>query len=303
MLLSGWIKKRFGLPVVLDFQDPWVSAWGATLPKWSKGGFAHRLAVALEPRALRHADYITSVSDRQNEELAARHPWLDATRMAAIPIGGDPEDFKAVRDNGDAADLIGRDEIVYVGRMWSRAEPVVARLVRAIAACQAQRSSQCMRVRFVGTDPRLNDEPVPQLSRILSEQNAEPFIVENPGRVSFVDALSIMTRARALIVFGSDERHYTASKIYPILMSGRPYLSIFREDSSAHRTLTDAAGGAAIGFRSLDHLDQLVPEITRALERLAHQPPSFQATSPAAYADFTADSVARRYAQILEQIT
>ena len=28
MLFAGVVKRRFGVPVVLDFQDPWVSAWG-----------------------------------------------------------------------------------------------------------------------------------------------------------------------------------------------------------------------------------------------------------------------------------
>ncbi len=49
MLLAREIKRRFGTGVVLDFQDPWVSAWGATLPPWSKGGLAHRLALTLSP--------------------------------------------------------------------------------------------------------------------------------------------------------------------------------------------------------------------------------------------------------------
>src|SRR5262249_13090909 len=29
LLVSGWVKKRFGTPVVVDLQDPWVSAHGA----------------------------------------------------------------------------------------------------------------------------------------------------------------------------------------------------------------------------------------------------------------------------------
>ncbi len=97
MLLARRINRRFGVPVVLDFQDPWVSAYGATRPKWSKEGLAHWLATVLEPLALRGASYVTSVSDGQNLEMAERYPWLDRSRMAAIPIGGDPEDFDALR--------------------------------------------------------------------------------------------------------------------------------------------------------------------------------------------------------------
>src|ERR1043165_4234938 len=27
-LIGAWAKRRFGLPFVLDYQDPWVSHWG-----------------------------------------------------------------------------------------------------------------------------------------------------------------------------------------------------------------------------------------------------------------------------------
>ena len=69
MLLAGEIKRRFGVPVVLDFQDPWVSAWGAKQPRWSKSGLSHQLSVLLEPKALSASDFITSVSDTQNAEM------------------------------------------------------------------------------------------------------------------------------------------------------------------------------------------------------------------------------------------
>src|SRR5207302_1791874 len=97
MLLAPEIRRRFRVPVVLDFQDPWVSAWGAAQPRFSRAGLVYRAAAILEPRALHGADFVTSVSENQNAEMAARYRWLDASRMAAIPIGGDPDDFAALR--------------------------------------------------------------------------------------------------------------------------------------------------------------------------------------------------------------
>ena len=73
LLLARWITQRWGIPVVLDLQDPWASKEGAGRPRWSKGWFAHRLAVALEPRALRGASWVTSVSARQNAEIGRAH--------------------------------------------------------------------------------------------------------------------------------------------------------------------------------------------------------------------------------------
>jgi FkbM family methyltransferase len=122
MLLSATIRRRFGVPVVLDFQDPWVSAWGETQARWSKSGLSHRLAAALEPRALRGASFVTSISDAQNDQLAARYPWLDRERMAAIPIGSDRDDFDALANGGADTYALepGCIHLSYVGTVWPR---------------------------------------------------------------------------------------------------------------------------------------------------------------------------------------
>jgi len=82
MLLAPAVTKRFGVPVVIDLQDPWVSQWGASRSRFSKEGLSHHLATILEPRALGGASFITSVSETQNRQLLARYPWLNEQRMA-----------------------------------------------------------------------------------------------------------------------------------------------------------------------------------------------------------------------------
>src|SRR5262249_15126890 len=124
MLLTPEIKRRFGVPVVLDFQDPWVSAWGSARPMLSKAGLSHALATWLEPRAVRSAAFVTSVSDTQNAEMLARYPLLDARRVAGIPIGGDRDDFEALRaaPPADAEDELepGKIHLSYVGTFLPR---------------------------------------------------------------------------------------------------------------------------------------------------------------------------------------
>lgn len=308
MLLSGWIKRHFGLPVVLDFQDPWVSAWGETLPKWSKGGIVHRLAVALEPRALRHADYVTSVSDRQNEEMAARHPWLDAKRMAGIPIGGDPEDYDQLRNTtGEVAKSPHIDDeklnISYVGTFWPRAEPVVRRLFNSIGLLCRTRPALLDRLRlnFIGTSNQ-PDGKVKMVAPIAESEGIGHFVVETPNRIPFLDALSVLAQSQALMLIGSDEPHYTASKIYPALMSGTPYISLFHAASSAHSILSRSGGGVAIDFDSIEQLDERVPDIADALAKLLEDPDGLPLADPETYADYTANSVAQRYAQIFNEV-
>ncbi|MCU1625045.1 MAG: hypothetical protein JWL79_3890 [Frankiales bacterium] len=306
MLLAPRLKRRFGVPIVLDFQDPWVSNFGAGASAWSKAGLAHRLAVALEPKALRAADYVTSVSDTQNAAMAARYPWLDAARMAAIPIGGDPEDFDALRGAADTSTQWlepGLLNFVYVGTFLPRAGPLVREVFKALAEIKASQPELARRLRltFIGTSNQ-TDGRANQIMPIAQQEGVAELTREIPQRLPFLDALSVLANADAILLIGSDEPHYTASKIYPALMSGRPYLSLFHRASSAHAILSAAGGGRSLAFDSAETLAALKPEIVETLVTLATSPDRYGQADPAAYAPYTARAVAGRFATIFDQL-
>lgn len=308
MLLARRLRARLGLPVVLDFQDPWVSAEGALRPRLSKGGAAHQLSLWLEPRAVRHADFVTSVSETQNRQMAQRYPWLDASRMASIPIGGDPEDFDALRAR-PPADAIHRLDsakvnLSYVGTFLPRAGPLVQAVFRAARRLAEHRPDLAARLRlnFVGTSNQpgaTGDGPVMPLARA---EGVAHLLAETPRRVPFLEALAILANSQGLLMIGSDEPHYTASKIYPGLMSARPYLSLFHAESSAHAILSAAGGGRSLALRSLEDLPGLEAPMAEALAALCEQPESFGKADPAAYAPYTAQAVAGDFARVFDGV-
>lgn len=310
MLLAAWARRTFALPVVLDFQDPWVSADGARRPILSKGGISHRLAVALEPRAVRGASWITSVSETQNAEMASRYPWLDASRMSAIPIGGDPDDFRALRAAPPLTPAVqlesDRINLCYVGTFLPHSGAVVRALFDAVARLRRERPALGARLRlvFVGT----SNQPVGtadaasthRVAPIAAAAGVGDLVHEYAPRVPFLEALALLARTHGLLLLGSSEPHYTASKIYPALMSGRPWLSIFHTQSSSHEILTRAGGGAAFAFAHTAHLPDLVPAIAESLATIADEPLRLGRADPAAYAAFTAHAIAGRFAQAFE---
>jgi hypothetical protein len=304
MLMAGWIRRRWNVPVVLDFQDPWVSHVGAEAPRWSKASISHRLAVALEPHAVWNATFITSVSERQNDEMAARYPWLDRTRMAAIPIGGDPEDFDALRSVA-TEDKSGTDLVTfsYVGTALPRSKSLLRALFRSLAYLRAKNPNLATRLhfRFVGTSNQPNDSTTFRVRPLAESEGVADLVTEEPARVPFVDALRILATTDVVLMIGSDEPHYTASKIYPGLMSGRPFLSIFHRMSSSHEILTRAGGGLALAFETPNELDALVPAIAEGFEHLMRNPSSYGQIDPMAYAHFTAHAVAGQFADVFER--
>jgi len=306
MLLAAWIKRKWNVPVVLDFQDPWVSWVGFEAPRWSKLGISHQLAIALEPRAVRNATFITSVSKQQNEEMAIRYPWLDRARMKHIPIGGDPGDFDALRTSylDDRREKRCR-RFSYVGTAMPRSEPLLLPLFRGLSHLRSRSPALASQIefRFVGTSNQPNDSTTFRVRPLAEIAGVDDLVTEEPARVPYLDALKILATTDVVLLVGSDEPHYTASKIYPGLMSGRPFLSLFHRKSSSHEILKRAGGGVTFAFERPDDLDQLIPAIAEGLEHLAINPECFGKADPAAYADFTAHAVAGQFAQVFKLVT
>lgn len=307
MLLSGGLTRKLKVPVVLDFQDPWVSEHGTMSSIWSKAGIAHRLAVLLEPRAVKPAAFITSVSETQNAQMLRRYAWLDPSRMRAIPIGGDPEDFLALRARSPDRHIHklnpGLINLSYVGTFLPRSGPLFRQIFKSFRQLLVRQPGLASRLRlnFVGT----SNQPAAYVgcgpvSRIALEEGVEQFVSETPQRVPFLEALSILATSNGLIMIGSDEPHYTASKIYPGLMSGRPFLSLYHALSSSHAILNEAGGGSCFAFTSLQELEGMTEAIAHGLQNLVETPDALGTASPASFAAYTASAIAKEFADVLD---
>lgn len=307
-MLLGQRLARAGLKVVLDFQDPWVSPVGAARPPLSRAGLSHRLARLLEPRALRHAHAVTSVSQEQNEALRARHPALANVPMEAIPIGGDPDDFAALRTMPpprlrhplDPARL----NFAYVGSFMPRSGPPMATMLRAAGRLAARRPDigQRLTLHFVGTANHPNAAGPGAASRLARALGLAWLVRETPGRVAYLEALSLLANADGLLLIGSDEPHYTASKIYPALMAARPFVSLFYARSSAHAILAEAGGGRAFAFEDPAFLTALESPLADAMEAIADAPGGFPLPDAAVVAPFTAPAIAGRFAALFDRL-
>ena len=273
----------------------------------SKSGLAHRIACVLEPRVLRAANFITSVSSTQNADMAARYTWLYKERMAAIPIGGDPDDFAALRFAQSREELLGEEadfiDLSYVGTFWPRAEATFRTLFRAFARLRSTEPIIAARIRlnFVGTNCQLSDAVTSCVRSIAASEGVEDVVREVP-RVPYLRALNWLVRSHGLLLIGSDEPHYTASKIYPALMSGTPFLSLFHRRSSAHAILAAAGGGRALSFDSGQELASLEVPLAQALKTLTCTPDLFGAADPAVYGSYCAEAIAAHFAEIFNQL-
>jgi hypothetical protein len=85
-------------------------------------------------------------------------------------------------------------------------------------------------------------------------------------------------------------------------MSGRPYISLFHGESSAHGILSAAGGGKAFAFATPEELDELTDPLAEALRTLVVEPDAFGKANPGAYAPYTAAAVTQRFAGIFDRL-
>jgi hypothetical protein len=106
---------------------------------------------------------------------------------------------------------------------------------------------------------------------LAREAGIEDQVDERPGRIPYLESLQVMLDSDALFLIGSDEPHYTASKVFPYILAKRPLLAIFHEASSVVQILREIKAGEIVTFNSTRNPGEKAQEICEQLKRLTMQ--------------------------------
>jgi hypothetical protein len=317
-LLGPVLKRRSGVPFVLDYQDPWVGAWGETVGGGPGGApdlksrLSHLLARALEPRVIAAADAITAVSSGTYEELRKRYPRVRSIPCAAIPLGGEPADFEHLwrhpRPNPHFDPMDGQFHLCSVGTLLPLGLETLRAVLKAAALLRERRPAlgRLLRFYFFGTsNQRASDAPARVLP-VAKELGLEDCVREVPPRIDYLDGLTVQTQASAILMMGSSERHYTASKLYPGLLAERPILAVYHEESSVAEILRRATrppGTRLVTYGDRHRAGSRVEAICAEFEALMEDP-SYNAASVdlGAVKEYSTESLAGNLAAVLEQV-
>src|SRR5258705_484034 len=253
-VLGPMIKRRFGVPVILDYQDPWVGAWGREVGGGADGAVDSRsrltraLAERLEPRVLRMADGVTAVSERTFQE-AINRTGARPRVTAEIPIGWDPCDIDALERRPGGPRLIpddGRVNLCYTGTLLPLGIESLRAVLRAARMVIEREPAAAGRLRFyffgTSNQTQATGERVMAHAR---ELGVDSIVHEHPARLDYFDAPAVLRQASALLLMGSSEPHYTPSKVFPALLVNRPLLALYHERSTVISTLQAAAPSPA----------------------------------------------------------
>jgi glycosyltransferase involved in cell wall biosynthesis len=198
-LIGEALKKRFHLPLVVDYRDAWLEYPFKSFPTplhkyWHK---------ALEKRVLKAADRVVVTHRRVKESLLRRYRTLSHHDVAILSQGYDAEDFSAA---GTAHHVhVGRMRITHSGTFYADRSPGV--MLRSLANLMKAhpRLRGRIELNFVGT---IREEDR-QLVRRLNLQDAVTFQGYLPHRES---VRQLMTSD--LLWFVVDNDFQTPGKLY-----------------------------------------------------------------------------------------
>jgi hypothetical protein len=249
------IGSRYGLPFGIDYQDPWIHRWPGVETPFTRAWASYRLANLLEPWAVRGASLITGMAPGYAAGMLERNPEVERQAVVAfMPMGSAPEDFDLVRalhrrpflfDPGD-----GRFHMMYAGALLPAGIAVLDAFLEGMARLRALSPDVAgrLQVHFVGTGTSPDD---PQGHRVLPRARragVEAMVSEHPNRVGYVDTLNHLERSDAVLVLGSTERHYTPSKVFQAMLSGRPVFALLHAESTAVEMLRSSGAGRVLAL-------------------------------------------------------
>ena len=311
-LARKWYR-RFKVPYVIDFQDPWVSDYHKQNGTSPPGG---RLKYTLnqmfarwqEPRALRYASHAIGVSPKYPKMLCDRYPWLQPVQCSELPFGAPEADFELLRllkikqTIFDPED--GLRHWVYVGRGGSDMSVAIRLLFAGIKQLRQDTSSSWKptKLHFIGTSYAPANKAVETIMPIAKEYGLEDVVEERTQRIPYFEAMKVLTDSDAILLIGSNDPSYTASKLYPCILARKPILAVFHQQSSVVDILQASNAGKAVTFNSSEALLGRLSSMKAGVEWLLSLPRLFQPeTNWSNFEPYTAREMTRKQCEIFDR--
>ncbi|GAA3975269.1 hypothetical protein GCM10022210_27140 [Mucilaginibacter dorajii] len=239
-ILGAHWKKKFNIPYVIDMQDPWFSDYYRDKPKSQrppKYWFSYRLNKYMEPIAMKTVDGLISVSEAYITKLKNSYPSIKNIPSTTITFGAFEPDMAIAEKNEDTFTKLLKPDfknVVYIGRgghdMYKAITPLFQSLKEELA--KGNDALKTLRFYFIGTSYAASGQGTPTVIPLAKQFDIHNLVIEMTDRISYYHTLVTLQQADAFFIPGSDDPQYTASKIYPYLLTRKPLLAIFNKASS-----------------------------------------------------------------------
>jgi hypothetical protein len=311
MILGRYWKWKFGIPFIIDMQDPWRNDFYLDKPRNErppKFRIAYTMDKIMEAVTMRKVDGIISVSPGYPKTLMERYSNIKPERCVTIPFGGASHDFEILDKAGVENPLFqrGNDYInfAYIGRGGHDMNLAVSGIFAGLKLGLDKDPELFSKVRmfFIGTSYAADGLGQKTIQPVADKFGVGNHVVEITDRLPYFSALKVIKDADILIIPGSTDTNYTASKLYPYILAQRPLIAVFNETSTVVDILGKTRAGTCVTFRNEDPIEEIAGRIYPVMKQFIAKLPFVPETDWAEFEPYSAREATRKQVDFFNKI-
>lgn len=263
-LLGNPIYKATKVPFGIDYIDPWVDGFPGQEKTFSKAWFANKIAKILEPIALKNASLISGVAYEYYAPVLKRNFTKKSIEHCAMQYGFDPFDYTIGIGRSNELWPPNKEAFIYAGAFLPKAHLFIKALFQSISQLKKENKiPENLHLYFIGTG-QYRERSIEQYAIDFGIQD---MVTEKRDRISYLQVINLLKKAKGILVIGSTEKHYTASKVFQSLLSGTPVFSIFHQQSDAAAILNKmGANSYLVEYNPADNPETLKQNVKDKFE-------------------------------------
>lgn len=230
-LIARGLKRRFGIPWIADFRDPWTfESWRPMVPRWRD-----RLDSQMESTIVHEADRVTSVVEGVRDEFRAKYPDIDPENFVTIPNGFEGR-LAITQRSKHSPRLILHLGTIYGGRRIDTFCQAISNLIKRRCI-----SADALRIEFVGA----MEAGIRAVADKHAAELLERRVLRLRSRVPFEEGQKLLHGADLLLVFQGSHRFSVTAKTYEYMATGTPILAIAKTGAISALLSQTSAGFCA----------------------------------------------------------
>jgi hypothetical protein len=270
--LGRYWKEKFGVPFLIDMQDPWRPDFYLDKPKSHrppKFWLNYEVHKKLEAYTMPHAGGIISVSQAYIDILKLRYEELRNKPSLLLPFGISQKDFDFVTKKRVLPEIInlnnGKINVVYVGAVNKFFLPLIHAFFAAFV--QSVTKKEQYHFYFIGTSYSVGNKDK-MIEQIAKQLNIGELVTEVTNRIPYFSALSTLLHSDIIFIPGSIDQNYNASKVFNNIFTRKPIFAILNENSPTRKAIEEAKAGFVVSVSSDDEFSTLVKKIKEGMPKL-----------------------------------
>lgn len=249
-LIGVELKKRFKVPLVIDYRDSWINYPYKYFPTP-----LHRyIHFRKEKHVVHKSDMILTTSRHVKEELIQRHKFLNYNDITILSHGFDPEDLEV--PNPDVLPRTEKMRITYSGMFYGTITPVY--FLHALAKVFKENARMRGRIEacFVGL---FRPEHI-NLVNQLGLQNSVNLL----GYLEHKEAVKYLLASDVLWLINQDDL-MTPGKLYEYIGTGKKILGCVTKGYL--RNTIEEAGGVCVDPANVEKIAAAITDLYVQFER------------------------------------